>query len=76
MKRPVNNRKKPILSPRELEVLRLRTYKSPTEIAQQMKISVNTVNAHLKRIYRKLGVDDGMAAVAKAFRLGLLRVDE
>jgi DNA-binding CsgD family transcriptional regulator len=76
VKRPVNKRKKPILSPRELEVLRLRTYKSPTEIAEQMKISVNTVNAHLKRTYGKLGVYDGMAAVAKAFRLALLRVDE
>lgn len=57
------------LSPREREVLQTLvkgyTYE---EIGAQLFISAGTVQAHLKKIYRKLGVNSRSAAVAKALR--------
>ena len=35
------------------------------EIAQELKISMNTVRTHLKQIYRKLGVRSRTSAVVK-----------
>jgi DNA-binding NarL/FixJ family response regulator len=54
------------LSPREREVLELLArgylYK---EIAEQLKISVQTVNTYIRRIYEKLHVRSRAQAVAK-----------
>ena len=45
------------LTDRELSVLRyLPSMMTNEEIADELFVSVNTVKAHLKRIYRKLGV--------------------
>ena len=61
------------LSPRERVVLRyLPTTMCNQEIAAQMCVSVNTIKTHLKAIYRKLGVEDRRAAVARARELKLL----
>ena len=42
------------------------------EIASQMYISVNTVKAHLKSIYRKLAATHRSEAVRRARQLGLI----
>jgi LuxR family maltose regulon positive regulatory protein len=61
------------LTDREIEVLRyLRDMLTAAEIGAEMFISVNTVKAHLKNIYRKLDVTSRRQAVARALDLGLL----
>lgn len=63
-----------LLSPRELEVLRLlRTGCGTLEIAATLGISGRTVKFHVAAILGKLGATDRMGAVAKAFDLGLLQ---
>jgi LuxR family maltose regulon positive regulatory protein len=42
------------------------------EIAGQLAVSPNTVNAHIRSIYAKLGVRDRSAAVRRARELRLL----
>ena len=62
------------LTERELAVLtELPTMKSNGEIADDLFVSVNTIKAHLKGIYRKLGVTSRREAVVRARALGLLR---
>lgn len=61
------------LTDRETAVLRyLPTLLTNTELAEQMYISVNTVKAHLKSLYRKLDVASRRQAVHRARELGLL----
>ncbi len=61
------------LSPGELRVLRfLPTNLSRPEIADQLSVSVNTVNTHVRSIYAKLGVQDRSSAVQRARELRLL----
>jgi LuxR family maltose regulon positive regulatory protein len=61
------------LSPTELRVLRyLPTNLSRPEIADQLYVSVNTVNTHVRNIYSKLGVRDRSSAVRHARELRLL----
>jgi LuxR family transcriptional regulator, maltose regulon positive regulatory protein len=60
------------LSPSELRVLRyLPTNLTRPEIAQELYVSINTVNTHIRNIYSKLGARDRSAAVqlAREFRL-------
>ncbi|MEU7906517.1 LuxR C-terminal-related transcriptional regulator [Actinoplanes sp. NPDC049118] len=61
------------LTERELDVLRyLPTMLRNQDIAGQMYVSVNTVKAHLRSLYRKLGVTQRREAVDRARELGLL----
>jgi LuxR family transcriptional regulator, maltose regulon positive regulatory protein len=61
------------LTDRELTVLEhLPTMLSNAEIAAQMYVSVNTVKAHLKTLYRKLDVSSRREAVHRARALNLL----
>jgi LuxR family maltose regulon positive regulatory protein len=61
------------LSEREVEVLRyLPTMLSAAEIAAHLGVSVNTVKAHLKAIYRKLGAPRRSEAVMLARKRGIL----
>jgi LuxR family maltose regulon positive regulatory protein len=54
------------LSPQEQRVLHLLTAgRSNPQIAEQLIVSVNTVKAHLKNIYRKLGVSNRMQAARR-----------
>lgn len=62
------------LSPREMEIMMLITRGlSNPAIASALGVSENTVGTHLRRIYRKLGVNARGAAVAKALSYGVLR---
>jgi two-component system nitrate/nitrite response regulator NarL len=64
---------RPLLSPRELDVLRLAADGlSVGEIATQLHLSAATVKSHLQHVYEKLEVSDRAAAVAQAMRRGLL----
>jgi LuxR family maltose regulon positive regulatory protein len=61
------------LSQRETEVLRfLPSVLTAQEIAGNLGVSVNTVKAHMRAIYRKLGAARRREAVDTAHRLGLL----
>jgi LuxR family maltose regulon positive regulatory protein len=61
------------LSERETEVLRyLPTMLTAGEIAGELKVSVNTVKAHMRSIYRKLDAARRREAVARAREWGLL----
>lgn len=65
--------KKPLLSPRELEILRLAADGLATaDIARELHVSAATVKSHLQHAYEKLEVSDRAAAVAQAMRRGLL----
>jgi LuxR family maltose regulon positive regulatory protein len=61
------------LTDRELEILAyLPGHSTSAELAKQFYVSVNTLKTHTAHIYRKLGVSDRSAAIAKARSLGLL----
>jgi LuxR family transcriptional regulator, quorum-sensing system regulator CciR len=66
----------PFLSEREIEVLALVTRgKTNTMIGEILGISSHTVDAHLRRIYQKLGVFDRISAALRAVGLGLIRAE-
>jgi LuxR family maltose regulon positive regulatory protein len=61
------------LSRTELRVLRyLPTNLTRPEIAGKLSVSLNTVNTHIRHIYRKLGATDRSTAVQRARELRLL----
>ena len=61
------------LSERELEVLRyLPSMLTAGEIAAEMYVSVNTIKAHTRSIYAKLGASRRQDAVVLAFERGIL----
>ena len=63
----------PLLSERELEVLRLVAEGlTDPQVAQRLYVSPRTVGHHLGSIYRKLGVPSRAAAVAAAVERGLI----
>ena len=64
-----------LLSARELEILTLLAEGLvKKEIAEQLSISVTTVVTHVSNIYVKLDVNNAPAAIATAFRKGILSV--
>ena len=64
---------RPSLSPRELEVLRLVSRgRSNPEIARELFIGEATVKTHLLHVFEKLEVSDRTRAVTLALELGLL----
>jgi two-component system nitrate/nitrite response regulator NarL len=64
---------RPLLSPRELEVLTLTAGgQSAPAIGRLLHLSPETVKTHLKNVYEKLGVSDRAAAVAEGMRRGLV----
>jgi DNA-binding CsgD family transcriptional regulator len=66
----------PVLSEREREVLGLVARgKSNTTIGEILGISSHTVDAHLRRIYKKLGVFDRISAAVRGIGVGLVRAE-
>ena len=62
-----------MLTPRELDIIRLAADGlSNAEIGLRLHVSTATVKTHLQHIFEKLEVSDRSAAVAQAFRRGLL----
>jgi len=60
------------LSPREVEILKMVSDGLPSkEIAEQLFISIHTVNTHRQRILEKLNVSNSLEAVKYASQLGL-----
>lgn len=67
---------RPILTPRQVDLLREASQDLPqSDIAERLGISQRTVSTHMERIYRRLGVNKPMQAVAKAVALGYLDLD-
>ena len=65
------------LTQREMDVLKLLVAGSPRkQMAATLHISVNSVDTHMKSLYRKLGVSSQTEAVNVAFRTGLIDVTE
>ncbi len=68
--------KLPTLSTREAEVLAwVARGKSNVSIAEILGISTHTVDAHLRRIYLKLGVFDRISAALRGLGFGLISPD-
>lgn len=64
------------LTRRESEVLEgLSRGRSTRQVAESLFVGEETVRSHLKSLYQKLGVSDRSAAVAHAFREGILAPD-
>ncbi|MFC0714898.1 LuxR C-terminal-related transcriptional regulator [Cellulomonas biazotea] len=76
VRRPVVVEPSPLVAPltdRELAILTaLATMQSNAEIADELFVSVNTVKAHLKALFRKLDVGSRRGAVHRGRELGLL----
>ena len=68
--------KLPVLSAREAEVLTWAARgKSNAAIGEILGISAHTVDAHLRRIYLKLGVFDRISAALRGLGFGLISLD-
>ena len=68
--------RQPVLSPRELEVLRLlASAKSNKEIAVSLGVSESTAKVHVNNIRRKLDATSRMEAVNRALKRGLVQAD-
>jgi DNA-binding NarL/FixJ family response regulator len=66
----------PHLSLRERQVLELMAEGMRNkEIAAALGISTDTAGMHVKNLYTKLDVHDRTAAVAKAIRRGIIRIE-
>jgi two-component system nitrate/nitrite response regulator NarL len=64
---------RPVLSPREREILALiAAGEGSPEIGRRLHLSPSTVKTHMAHLYEKLGVSDRAAAVAVGMRLGLV----
>lgn len=64
------------LTKRELDVLRLLAEGlSNAQIAERLTLSIVTVNAYLRTLYKKLNVSSRTAAVRKAFEYKMLNVN-
>jgi DNA-binding NarL/FixJ family response regulator len=67
----------PSLTPRLLQVLQLAANGYPNKsIGRQLGTTEQTIKTQIKKILRRLHVDDRTQAVAVGIRLGLIRMDQ
>ena len=67
---------RPLLTAREIEVLEsLAKGLRNKEIGKSLRITEETVRAHIRSIFAKLSVHDRTAALAEALRRGIVRVE-
>jgi two-component system, NarL family, nitrate/nitrite response regulator NarL len=65
--------RRPVLSPRERQVLELTADGlTAPEMGSRLDVSTATVKTHMLHLYEKLGVSERAAAVAQAMRRGIL----
>ncbi|MFC1892921.1 response regulator transcription factor, partial [Chloroflexota bacterium] len=65
------------LTEREMDFLKLMSRGlSNKEIADELFLSIRTVQGHLRHIFEKLGVSNRMEAVLYALKDGLVTLDE
>lgn len=63
----------PMLTPREIQILeRFASGETQSEVAVALFLSPHTIDSHVRKIYRKLGVRTQAAAVARAIKRGLI----
>ena len=68
-----DRKKRPSLSEREIEIVRLVAKGfSNDELAERLHLSPETIKAHLRPVYEKLGVESRVEAVTEAMRTGLV----
>ena len=68
---------KPVLTPRETEVLmRLVDGDSVATVAKQLFMSESTVKTHVARVYEKLGAHNRASAIMAAVRLGFVKLGD
>ena len=68
-----DRKKRPSLSEREIEIVRLVAKGfSNDELAERIHLSPETIKAHLRHVYEKLGVESRVEAVTEAMRTGLV----
>ena len=73
---PSTPAEKPVLSRRELEVLRLMALGWETQrIAVELGISRHTVRNHIRNLRQRLNASTKLDAVVKGLRLGILRMN-
>ena len=74
---PRGQRRSEILSEREVEVLKLATRGlSNQDIANELCLSLRTVQAHLGHIFNKLQVSSRTEAVVRALKEGWITLDD
>jgi DNA-binding CsgD family transcriptional regulator len=74
---PLASSQKHDLTPREIEILALLVDGlTNKEIAQRLVVSPRTVETHVERVLDKLDVRSRSRAIAKAIRLGIIRIDD
>lgn len=67
------SRKKKALSKKEIQVMIcVARGLSTNEISDEMGVSANTINTHLKRVYQKLDVTDRVSATLRFLALGYI----
>lgn len=64
-----------IVTPRELEILEFVSLGlTVKQVATRLGLSPRTVEAHIAKLYRKLGVRNRVQAISRAVSLGLIRI--
>jgi DNA-binding NarL/FixJ family response regulator len=64
-----------IVTPRELEILELVSLGlTVKQVAKRLGLSPRTVEAHIAKLYRKLGVANRVQAMSRAVSLGLIKI--
>ena len=64
------------VTPRELEILRYASHGlTMRQVASRLGVSPRTVEAHIAKVYRKLGVTNRVRAIGRATELGLIQLE-